>query len=58
MPALVFQCPVTGRDVQGFVAVGLIGPETIFVPVDCMLCGRPHLVNTKTSKSPGTDGPC
>jgi hypothetical protein len=50
MDALVFQCPVTGLSVQGVVAEGMIGPNTICIPLDCPMCNRPHLIDPKTGK--------
>jgi hypothetical protein len=46
---------MTGQKVQGLIEDDLIGPKTICVPVDCPLCGRPHLIDPKTGKSPNAD---
>lgn len=53
MRPLVFQCPVTGLKVQGMIAEDLEGPNTIFVPVDCTICNRPHLINATTGRTAG-----
>jgi hypothetical protein len=55
MPTLIFLCPATGLKVQGFVAEGLIGPDTICVPVDCVLCSRSHLIDPRISELPDSD---
>jgi hypothetical protein len=48
--ALIFQYPVTELSIQGLVTEGLIGPDTICVPLDCPICSRPHLIDPKTGK--------
>jgi hypothetical protein len=55
MPALIFHCPVTGLSVQGFVAEGIIGPDTVYVPIDCVMCSRSHLIDVRAPKSPNAD---
>jgi hypothetical protein len=52
---LIFQCPITGLNVQGLVDDRLIGLKTICVPVDCPICGRPRLIDPKTGKVPDPD---
>jgi len=52
MRALIFRCPVTGLNIQALVAEDLLGPDTICIPVDCPICGRPHLIDPKTGMSP------
>jgi len=53
VPPIVFQCPVSGQKVQGFIAKDMIGPHTACVPIDCVICGRSHLIDPKTGKVPG-----
>jgi hypothetical protein len=52
MHPFIFHCPVTGRQVQGTIEDGLIGPNTILIPVDCPLCNRPHLIDPSAGKVP------
>ena len=53
MPPLIFQCLVTGFDIQGLVPKDIVGAQTVWVPVDCPICNRPHLVNPATGRSLG-----
>jgi hypothetical protein len=55
MRALIFRCPATGLNIQGLAAESMIGPNTICIPMDCPICGRPHLIDPKTGKSPRDD---
>jgi len=55
MVAMIFQCPKTGLSIQGFIAEGEIGPDTISVPLDCPICLRPHFIDPKTGKAPSAD---
>jgi hypothetical protein len=50
MGAMIFKCPTSGYLVQAFVAEGLIGPDTICIPLDCPICSRPHLIDPKTGE--------
>jgi len=52
MRPLIFKCPVTGKSIQGLIPDAAIGPDTVWVPVDCPICQRPHLINPATGKSP------
>ena len=51
MPAFMYRCPLTGYQVQGFVAddPNKDGDDT-FRPLTCTVCTRVHLVNPKTGK--------
>ncbi len=50
----VYQCPMTGYKVQGFVADDPTeNDETAFLPVTCTICARVHLVDPKTGKVAG-----
>jgi hypothetical protein len=49
MAAFIYRCPVTGYNVQGFVADDPIkGAGDVFRPVTCTVCAQVHLVNPKT----------
>lgn len=50
MPFL-FRCPITGSEVQGFLAQETPSEDpNSFEPVTCLACGQVHLVNFKTGK--------
>ena len=50
MPFL-FRCPITGTEVQGFLAHETPSEDpNSFEPVTCLACGQVHLVNFKTGK--------
>ena len=46
----VFECPRTRQSVQTLVDEDLLDSKAELVPMDCALCGRPHLINPKTRK--------
>jgi hypothetical protein len=48
----LFECPMTGRHVQGRIDDELVGPNTIVVPVDCPICNRTHLIDPGEGKVP------
>jgi hypothetical protein len=51
MGAFLFQCPATGRRVQGWVADdGSTVENEIYLTVTCLACLQAHLVNPKTGK--------
>ena len=52
MRHLLFTCPRSGNLIQGSVAADAIGPATVYVPVDCPICHRPHIIDLKTGKVP------
>jgi hypothetical protein len=54
MATFLYRCPVTGYNVQGFVADDPAKDED-FVAVTCLVCTRVHLVNPKTGKLAGDD---
>jgi len=55
MPFL-FRCPITGSEVQGFVAEETPSRDPdAYEPVTCLSCGRTHLVNLKSGKTAGDD---
>jgi hypothetical protein len=48
MPTLIFRCPLTGYNVQGYFAEepqAGPGAEQVFVSLRCTACGRTHLVD-------------
>jgi hypothetical protein len=53
MRALVYRCPATGLNVQGFLAEEAGDLKTTYVSIDCPICSRPHLINPATGKSLG-----
>jgi hypothetical protein len=55
MPAFLFRCPVTGYNVQGFVADDDDDDDDTFHQYSCPACTRTHLVNPKTGKIVGSD---
>jgi hypothetical protein len=57
MAVFIYRCPVTGYNVQAFVADDPTkGGEDTFRSVTCTVCGRVHLVNPKTGKVVGDRG--
>jgi hypothetical protein len=57
MAAFIYKCPITGLNVQGWVAddrSSETGNET-YESVICTACARMHLVNPKTGKTIGQD---
>ena len=51
MPTFIYQCPITGYKVQGFVADDPANDkDEDFRPVTCIVCTRVHLVNPKTGR--------
>ena len=57
MAAFIYRCPVTGYNVQAFVADDPIeGAEEAFRSVTCAVCGRGHLVSPKTGRVVGDGG--
>jgi len=53
MSAFTYQCPTTGRKVQGLVADAAAGDDT-YEAVTCTTCGLLHFVNVTTGKVLGT----
>jgi hypothetical protein len=50
MAAFIYRCPVSGYNVQAFVADDPSKVENAFLPMTCTACTRVHLVNPKTGK--------
>lgn len=56
MPAFLYRCPVTGLNVQGFVADDPSDEsDSDLRPVTCIACTRVHLVNPKTGAVAGSE---
>jgi hypothetical protein len=51
----VFRCPITGSNVQGFIAEEVPSNGESFVSVECLACRRLHMVNPKTGSVFGQD---
>jgi hypothetical protein len=51
MPPLIYRCPYTGLNVQGWVADDPTeGVGEIYHSIDCTICTQMHLVNPKTGR--------
>jgi hypothetical protein len=53
MAAFIYQCPLSGVKVQGWVADAAAGDDT-YEAVSCTSCGAMHFVNVTTGKVLGT----
>jgi len=54
--SVVFRCPNTGLNVQGWIADDPTeGEAEHYEPITCMACTRVHLVNPKTGRILGDD---
>ena len=56
MSTVIFRCPITGQNVQGWIAeeMGVDPPQQVFVSLQCTACGRTHAVNPATGEVLGT----
>jgi hypothetical protein len=56
MAAILFRCPTTGLQTQGWIAEELDerSDANEFVGVDCVACGAVHLVNPQTGELLGS----
>jgi predicted nucleic acid-binding Zn ribbon protein len=55
MPTYLYKCPVTGRNVQGFVAEDVSAlDEDTHEAVSCLACRQLHFVNPATGAVLGT----
>lgn len=52
---LLFTCPRSGSLVQGSIPNAAIGPDTVYVPVDCPICQRPHVIDLEAGTVPQGD---
>jgi hypothetical protein len=54
MATFLYQCPITRRNVQGWVAdEPTAGDTETYVSMKCLVCGAAHLVNPKTGRIAG-----
>jgi hypothetical protein len=53
MRAIVFKCPATGANVQGWLADDTSGKDDAFVSMPCPACSGVHFVQPKTGKTLG-----
>ena len=58
MPTLLFRCPITGHNVQGWVPEDTRAdpPHQVFISLRCSACGQTHAVNPATAEVLGTGG--
>jgi len=58
MAPFVFRCPTTGFFVQGWSADAVENNDDAdkYLAVNCLVCQRVHLVNSKTGKALGAEG--
>ena len=56
MPTLLFRCPITGHNVQGWIPEDLQADpaQQLFVSLRCSACAQLHAVNPATSEVLGT----
>jgi hypothetical protein len=56
MPTVLFRCPITGHNVQGWIPddTGADPPHQVFVSLRCGACGQMHAVNPATAEVLGT----
>jgi hypothetical protein len=56
MPTLIFRCPITGHNVQGWIAEDARPDpaQHLFVGLRCSACGQTHAVNPATTEVLGT----
>jgi len=57
MGAFLFRCPVTGQNVQGWIADDPTADtdENVYEAVSCLACNRSHLVNRSTRRVLGAE---
>lgn len=56
MPAILYYCPNTGMNVQGWIANDPTdGDDDAYVAITCDACIRTHFVNPKTGNVLGED---
>jgi hypothetical protein len=56
MPTLLFRCPITGHNVQGWIPEDTPAdpPHQVFISLRCSACGQTHAVNPATAEVLGT----
>jgi hypothetical protein len=55
MPAFIFRCPNTGKNVQGFTAEDVSDDADAYQTLTCLACRQVHLVNPANGKVLGVD---
>jgi hypothetical protein len=56
MAAFLYRCPITGHNVQGFIADNAASPDdNVYEAVACTLCRGVHLVNPATGRVIGAE---
>lgn len=56
MPTLIYRCPITGHNVQGWIAEDIPADpaQQVFVSLRCTACSQMHAVNPATAAVLGT----
>jgi hypothetical protein len=56
MPTVLFRCPITAHNVQGWIPDDARAdpPHQMFVSLRCNACGQTHAVNPATAEVLGT----
>jgi hypothetical protein len=56
MPTFIYRCPITGHNVQGWIAedVSAEPAQQVFVSLRCTACAQTHAVNPATAAVLGT----
>jgi hypothetical protein len=55
MATLVYRCPITGMNVQGWFAGDPSGDDVeVYETVTCLACTRVHLINRSTGRVLGS----
>jgi hypothetical protein len=55
MAALIYRCPVTGLNVQAWLADDASEEGEVYETVTCLACTQVHLVNRSTGRVLGGD---
>jgi hypothetical protein len=50
MVSLIYCCPRTGEQVQGWATADPLADGDQYEPVRCTACGRVHLINAKSGE--------
>jgi len=56
MPTLIFRCPVTAQNVQGWIAEDIPADpaQHVFISLRCTACSQTHAVNPATAEVLGS----
>jgi hypothetical protein len=56
MVPILFRCPNTGRQVQGWIAEDVSETsDQSYLSLACLACNQTHFINPKTGKTLGAD---